>query len=159
MSTDKPDEGTAKFEPDNKAAREMALLAGYLVEHGREYSLTLDYSEGSIGDADALAVRLFEAIPHDSSAGLSEQERALILELGAYVGETFIRNHGGMWGWAETLDAGRNVGLRTNDGLIVFPVSTASNRLEGADVDSMVIFYRILTVWPQALGKAEGLRN
>ena len=102
---------------------------------------------------------VFEAIPHDSSAGLSEQERALILELGAYVGETFIRNHGGLWGWAETLDAGRNVGLRTNDGLIVFPVSTASNRLEGADVDSMVIFYRILTVWPQAQGGAKGLSN
>jgi hypothetical protein len=141
--------GDGAFEPSEKAAQEMVTMAGHWADHGRQYGLDLDYSDDSIGVAEALGLRLYEAIPHDESGELTDQERIVTLELAAYIGESFIRSHGGEWGWAQN-GRGRDLGLRTGDGITVYPIATVTHRLAGSDVDSLVIFYRLISNWPIA---------
>jgi hypothetical protein len=77
---------------------------------------------------------------------LKQLQGTLVFELGAYVGETFIRNHGGCWGWA-TMPGNRSFGLRTDSGLTAFPLTKAKKRLLG-NFGSLVAFYRLLVRWP-----------
>ena len=78
----------------------------------------------------------------------------LVFELGAYVGETFIRNHGGRWGWAA-MPGNRAFGLRTDSGLTAFPLTKAKKRLLG-NFGSLVAFYRLLVRWPEIQEVAGG---
>ena len=78
---------------------------------------------------------------------LRQLQGTLVFELGAYVGETFIRNHGGCWGWA-TMPGNRSFGLRTGSGLTAFPLTKAKKRLLG-NFGSLVAFYRLLVRWPE----------
>jgi len=135
-----------QFEPDPTTAFEMALTADLYVRRGLSRDVALDYSDASIAVAEALGGRTYEEL----CAGLSRDELkdlqgTLVLELGAYVGETFIRNHGGDWGWAS-MPVGRAFGLRTAAGLTAFPLTKAKKRLLG-DFGSLVAFYQLLVGW------------
>ena len=96
-----------------------------------------------------MGVQTYAALCHDLSRDeLKELQGTLVLELGAYVGETFIRNHGGQWGWAA-MPGGRAFGLRTDSGLNAFPLTKAKKRLLG-NLGSLVAFYQLLVRWPEA---------
>jgi len=139
----------AQFVPDAKLATEMATLARRYVDRGRELQVGLDFSDASIESADGIGIQLYQSLPRGASEGDLEQRRAaLASELGAYFGETYIRNHGGRWGWVAA--TGNQVfGLRTDAGLSAFPLGKARKRLQGAENDSLAAVYTFLWRWPE----------
>jgi hypothetical protein len=137
------------FDPDGVLALEMALTAALYTDRCRARDVILDYSDESIAAAEEVGVQTYAALCHDLSRDeLKELQGTLVLELGAYVGETFIRNHGGQWGWAA-MPGGRAFGLRTDSGLNAFPLTKAKKRLLG-NLGSLVAFYQLLVRWPEA---------
>ncbi len=132
------------FKQDYPASREMAIRAGRYVRRAHDLGFTLDFSDTSIEAAELFGLELWAMLP----GGLSEQEAdelsgRLIFELGAYFGETFIRNHGGRWGWATML--GRRVfALQTNTGVTAFPTRSARKRLQGEESESLATVYDFL---------------
>jgi hypothetical protein len=133
------------FKADPTAAREMASRASTFAGRGRELYVALDYSNASIEAADQLGLRLWDSAPLGLSDVAAEELRGrLIFELGAYFGETFIRNHGGRWGWA-TIYGRRVFALRTDSGFIAFPMTRARKRLQGEESDSLVTLYLSLS--------------
>ena len=138
----------AGFSPDAATAFEMALTADLYVRRGRAQDVALDYSDASIAGAEKLGVQTYADKCRDLSRDeLRELQGTLVLELGAYVGETSIRNHGGEWGWVA-MPGGRAFGLRTAAGLTAFPLTKAKKRLLG-DFGSLVEFYGLLMKWPE----------
>jgi hypothetical protein len=136
------------FAPDETTALELAQTAGLYVERGRALSVPLDYSDASIEAAEEMGVRAYASLCRDLAGDeLRQLQGTLVFELGAYVGETFIRNHGGCWGWAA-MSGNRSFGLRTDSGLTAFPLTKAKKRLLG-NFGSLVAFYRLLVRWPE----------
>jgi hypothetical protein len=136
------------FEPDEATALELVQMAGLYVERGRALNVSLDYSDSSIEAAEELGVRAYASLCRGLSGDeLKHLQGTLVFELGAYVGETFIRSHGGCWGWA-TMPGNRAFGLRTDSGLSAFPLIKAKKRLLG-NFGSLVAFYRLLVRWPE----------
>lgn len=143
------------FEPDETTGLELAQMAGLYVERGRALDVPLDYSDASIEAAEDMGVRTYASLcPGLAGDELRKLQRTLVFELGAYVGETFIRNHGGCWGWA-TMPGNRAFGLRTDSGLSAFPLTKAKKRLLG-NFGSLVAFYRLLVRWPETQEVAGG---
>ncbi len=144
------------FEPDATTGLELAKMAGLCVERGRARNVLLDYSDASIEAAEQMGVRTYASLcPGLAGDDLKHLQGTLVFELGAYVGETFIRNHGGCWGWA-TMPGNRAFGLRTDSGLTAFPLTKAKKRLLG-NFGSLVAFYRLLVRWPET-GEVAGGR-
>lgn len=136
------------FQQDDATAIELFKMSGAYVERGRKLGVRLDYSDGTIAAAEEMGVRTYAELCQGLAlAELRELQTALVSELGAYVGETFIRNHGGCWGWAP-MPGGRAFGLRTASGLTAFPMTKAKKRLLG-NIGSLVAFYRLLVRWPE----------
>jgi hypothetical protein len=108
----------------------------------------LDFSDGSIEAAEQMGVQTYASLCRGLALDeLRQLQSDLVSELGAYVGETFIRNHGGNWGWAP-MPGGRAFGLRTASGLTAFPMTKAKKRLLG-NIGSLVAFYRLMERWPE----------
>ncbi|MGD0018254.1 MAG: hypothetical protein ABSD62_03290 [Candidatus Limnocylindrales bacterium] len=150
-SGERPHDGIlgVQFEPDDELALEMASLAGLYVDRAQKLQVALDFSDASIEVADGIGLQMYEALPREvSRAELEEHRSALASELGAYFGETFIRNHGGRWGWVAATGS-RIFGLRTDAGLSAFPLSKARKRLQGAEHDSLGVLYNFLWRWPE----------
>jgi len=136
------------FEPDQITALELAEMAALYIERGRALDVALDYSDASIEAAEEMGVQAYASLCRGLSGDeLRQLQGTLVFELGAYVGETFIRNHGGCWGWA-TMPGNRSFGLRTGSGLTAFPLTKAKKRLLG-NFGSLVAFYRLLVRWPE----------
>jgi hypothetical protein len=141
------------FVPDDATALELAQMAGLYVERGRALSVALDYSDASIQAAEEMGVQAYASLCRGLAGDeLRQLQGTLVFELGAYVGETFIRNHGGCWGWA-TMPGNRAFGLRTGSGLTAFPLTKAKKRLLG-NFGSLVAFYRLLVRWPETADMA-----
>jgi hypothetical protein len=142
------------FEPDETTALELAEIARLYVERGRALDVALDYSDSSIEAAEEMGVQVYASLCRGLAGDeLRQLQGTLVFELGAYVGETFIRNHGGCWGWAA-MPGNRAFGLRTGSGLTAFPLTKAKKRLLG-NFGSLVAFYRLLVRWPET-GEATG---
>jgi hypothetical protein len=146
------------FEEDTEMAGEMAGLAKRFVERGRENEAILDFSDSSIDVADGIGLQMYEALPRAASGPkLEELRSALASELGAYFGETFIRNHGGRWGWVA--GSGTTVfGLRTEAGINAFPVIKARKRMSGAENESLAVVYAFLCRWQETQGQKRASR-
>jgi hypothetical protein len=145
--------GGAQFESDAPLALQMAGLADRYVDRGRDRKVALDFSDASIDTADGIGLQLYESLTREVfGARLEERRKALAAELGAYFGETFIRNHGGHWGWVAA--SGSSVfGLRTDDGLNAFPLGKARKRLQRAENESLATLYGFLWRWPETVAR------
>ena len=140
-----PSEGAVPFRRDYTAAREMIIRAGRYARRARDLSVVLDFSDASIGVAEEFGLELWAMLPGGLSDDKAEELRGrLIFDLGAYFGETLIRNHGGRWGWA-TIDGRRVFALRTNSGVIVFPLRKARTILRGEEPGTLVALYQFLS--------------
>src|ERR1035437_2588156 len=123
-------------------------MSDLYVQRGRALDVALDYSCASIEAAEEMGVQTYASLCRDLERDdLRQLQGTLVLELGTYVGETFIRNHGRRWGGA-TMPGGRASGLRTDSGLIAFPLTKAKKRLPGK-IGRLVAFYRLLVRWPE----------
>jgi hypothetical protein len=150
-SGERPHDGVlgAQFEPDDAMAREMTDLAGRYVERGREQKAALDFSDASIEEADGVGIQMYAALDGEvRGAELEERRNAIASELGAYFGETFIKNHGGRWGWVAAT-GNRLFGLHTDAGLNAFPLIKARKRLQRAENDNLGVVYAFLWRWPE----------
>jgi hypothetical protein len=137
------------FEPDETTALELAQAAALYVERGRALNVPLDFSDASIEAGEEMGVRAYASLCRGLAGDeLRQLQGTLVFELGAYVGETFIRNHGGCWGWAA-MPGNSAFGLRTDSGLTAFPLTKAKKRLLG-NFGSLVAFYRLLVRWPES---------
>ena len=135
------------FEPDDVTALELVRAADLYVRRSRAVDVNLDYSDDSIAVAEEMGVQTYASLCPDLSRDeLRQLQGTLVLELGAYVGETFIRNHGGCWGWVA-MPGGRSFGFRTASGLTAFPLTKAKKRVLG-NLGSLVAFYRLMVCWP-----------
>ena len=138
------------FEPDEETARQMAGLAAQFVERARPLDASCNYSDESIAAAEQIGLRLRESLTRGLAlAELAEARDDLAFQLGAYFGETLIRNHGGAWGWV-TMGPERVFGLRTASGLMTFPMARATKRLAGDEDKSLVALYQLLVDRPGA---------
>ena len=89
----------AQFQQDDATAIELFKMSGAYVARGRKLGVRLDYSDESVAAAEEMGVQTYARLCDGLTlAELRELQSALVSELGAYVGETFIRNHGGYWG-------------------------------------------------------------
>jgi hypothetical protein len=140
-----PSGGAVPFKRDYTAAREMAIRAGRYARQARDLGVVLDLSDASIEVAEELGLGLWAMLPAGPSDDKVEELRGrLIFDLGAYFGETLIRNHGGRWGWA--IMGGRRVfALRTTSGFTAFPVSKASRILRANEPGTLVTMYRFIS--------------
>jgi hypothetical protein len=140
-----PSGGAVPFKRDYTAAREMAIRAGRYVRRARDLGVVLDLSDASIEAAEEFGLRLWAMLPGGLSDDKAEELRGrLIFDLGAYFGETLIRNHGGRWGWA-IMEGRRVFALRTSSGFTAFPVSKARKILRGEEPGTLVTLYRLLS--------------
>lgn len=145
-----PDGGSVPFKVDHAAAREMAACAGRYVRRARDAGVNLNFSDASIEPADRFAFEVWTMLPGGLRKDAAEEIRSrLVLELGAYFGETFIRNYGGVWGWA-TIGGRRLFALRTRSGFNVFPMHQVTKRLRGVEKDPLVGLYGSLSRWRPA---------
>jgi hypothetical protein len=136
------------FEPDETTGLDVAKMADLYVDRGRALDVALNFSDASIEAAEEMGVQTYAWLCRGLAGDeLRRLQGTLVFELGAYVGETFIRNHGGCWGWA-TMPGNRAFGLRTDSGLTAFPLTKAKKRLLG-NFGSLVAFYRLLERWPE----------
>lgn len=147
-------QGAVQFSVDYTAAREMSIRAGRYVRRARDLHVFLDYSDTSVEAADTFGHELWSMLPGGLLPDEAEQLRQrLIDDLGAYFGETFIRNHGGTWGWADI--GGRRVwSLRTSSGYTAFPAQTASKRLRHQEPGNLSALYEFLVRQPQVSRRA-----
>ena len=140
-----PPEGVVPFRRDYAAAREMVIRAGQYARRARDLGYVLDFSDASIEVAEEFGLvswaKLSSGLPKDTAEDLRAR---LILDLGAYFGETFIRNRGGRWGWA-IMDGRRVFALRTGSGFTAFPVRKAGKILRGEEPGTLVTLYRVLS--------------
>ena len=132
------------FRRDYTASREMVIRAGQYARRARDLGFVLNFSDASIEVAEEFGLDLWVKLPGGLTKDTAEELRArLVFDLGAYFGETFIRNHGGRWGWA--IMGGRRVfALRTTSGFTAFPVSKASKILRANEPGTLVTMYRSL---------------
>jgi hypothetical protein len=158
-SGERPHDGVlgAQFESDAEFAREMARLAGLYVDRAKAAKTELDFSDESIESADAIGLQLYAALPRDvGGPKLEELRSGLASELGAYFGETFIKNHGGRWGWIAA-SGNRVFGLRTGADINAFPLVKARKRLQGAEHDNLAVLYSFLRRWPSTQAKRRSI--
>ena len=140
----KPSGGAVPFKRDYTAAREMVIRAGRYARRARDLGVVLDLSDASIEAAEAFGLELWAMLPGGLSDDNAEQLRErLIFDLGAYFGETLIRNHGGRWGWA-IMDGRRVFALRTSGGFTVFPMRKARKVLRGEEPGTLTTLYEFL---------------
>ena len=140
-----PSGGAVPFKRDYTAAREMAIRAGRYARQARDLGVVLDLSDASIGVAEEFGLGLWAMLPAGPSDDKVEELRGrLIFDLGAYFGETLIRNHGGRWGWA-TIDGRRVFALRTSTGFTVFPLRKARKILRGEESGTLATLYQLLS--------------
>jgi hypothetical protein len=140
-----PSEGAVPFKRDYTAAREMVIRAGRYARRARDLGVALNFTDASIEVAEEFGLELWAKLPGGLSDAKAEELRArLIFDLGAYFGETLIRNHGGRWGWA--IMGGRRVfSLRTSSGFTAFPVRKAGKILRGEEPGTLVTMYQLLS--------------
>jgi hypothetical protein len=140
-----PSGGAVPFKRDYTAAREMAIRAGRYARQARDLGVVLDLSDASIEVAEEFGLGLWATLPSGPSDDEVEQLRGrLIFDLGAYFGETLIRNHGGRWGWA-IIDGRRVFALRTSFGFTVFPLLKARKILRGEEPGTLATLYEFLS--------------
>lgn len=140
-----PSGGAVPFKRDYTAAREMAVRAGQYASRARDLGLVLDFSDASIEAAEECGLELWAKLPGGLPDDKAEDLRSrLIFDLGAYFGETLLRNHGGRWGWA-IMGGHRVFALRTSSGFTAFPVRKARKILRGEEPGTLVTMYQFLS--------------
>lgn len=140
-----PSGGAIPFKRDDTAAREMAIRAGRYARRARDLAFVLDFSDASMEVAEECGLELWAKLPGGPPNDKAEDLRSrLIFDLGAYFGETLLRNHGGRWGWA--IMGGRRVfALRTSSGFTAFPIRKARKILRGEEPGTLVTMYQFLS--------------
>ena len=109
------------------------------------FDITLDFTESSVEKVELIVSKLYDSIHRSFLSKLfydspSDDEIETISKvLGAYIGEVFIQEHGGVWGYNEQL---LTLGIQSGDNWL-FPCTKVFKRLTKGEEDSLICFYEI----------------
>jgi hypothetical protein len=134
------------FDASAELAAQMGFMAELAITLGRDSVGTeLDFSEASIGRADAIALHYHRKFRPRLFKRPSEQEVSTVAAvLGAYVGETYRRAYGGTWGWIDQAPDPRVATMHAADGAFFFPVARARRFLKNGEEDSFSVYFAAL---------------
>lgn len=129
------------FDADPEVADEAKRwAANFVTWAGKHFSVQMDLSDTSIALVEVIA----EEIDEEIRVGRASPEPKFAEELaplfGYYVGETYVTNHGGRWGWTDLPGGIRTVAVETTAGGIFWPVVKSLQRLL-REPDSDLSFY------------------
>jgi hypothetical protein len=138
------DEMHGVFAPDAKVKAIAAAYALDAVDFAQQaMSVELDWTEPSIMSVETVLDRMHKSIPKDKP---SRNDMEVVAKMfGSYLGEVFIRHHGGDWGMV-TLDGETSPGIRAaRNGSMFWPWARAIKRLENGSEDNVWDYYQQLT--------------
>lgn len=98
------------------------------------YGLELDYSPSTLNQLDDL-------IDHIFGPGSADDNAALIVAMGCYVGEVVLRAHGGQWRADEEFFHSPAVIIEGKLQTRTFPLSRVWRRFEYGSEQSLVAYY------------------
>jgi hypothetical protein len=104
----------------------------------RNLQITLDWTEASIEQVEAALDRLHRDPGRQQAP--EETVHAVAKAFGSYIGEVFIRHHGGEWGMV-TLNGPTFPGIRAKQGRLFWPCIRALHRLENGPEDNVWHYY------------------
>jgi Na+/phosphate symporter len=132
-------------------AEEMIQLADGAVSVARDsYQINLDYSEESIKRAEEIFNSLHKEVPRNFISkllkrGLTEtQIHSAALMLGAYIGETIRRIHGGEWIKEDVMREKDVTTLKVGE-TSIFPMAKAYKRIVNGSEDDIWFYYKVIT--------------
>ena len=119
-----------------------------MVEIAQRHNVTLDWSDASVERVETLADLFWSTRPRPklpwSRAAHRRELAGVANDLGAYIGEVFIRNHGGSWGWVIDASGGRFPGVSSIGGQLFWPTGRARNRLTDGPENNLWHYYLVL---------------
>lgn len=128
------------------ANEEVALQAredadGFVKMAKAVFGVTLDFSDASVEQVEQIAAEISAAFaaktPKEGSIA------RLSYAIGGYVGETYRRNHTGVWG-VMTQDGQQFSGMRTESGGLFWPTGKAEKRIRNGSEDNLWLYYQVL---------------
>ena len=128
----------------------MAIYAKEAVIYGNQHQKQMDYTDNSIRQVEELCAMIYNVIPRNmisrtlSKAPPEEHIIHAATILGAYVGETLIRNHGGEWSMSTNQADGAGFVLKI-DLIDVYPVNKIYKRLKKGPGENIVNYYETIT--------------
>ncbi|MFQ5724227.1 MAG: hypothetical protein ACE5G6_07005 [Terriglobia bacterium] len=119
----------------NWRAGDFQHQAGEFCEFARAtYGLDLDYAQGTVS-------QLEEFIDSNFGPGSADQNAALIVGMGCYLGEVIIRHHGGTWHADEEYFRSPAVVIEGKLQTHTFPLSRVWQRFEYGPERSLTAYY------------------
>ena len=109
----------------------------------RNMGITLDWSEHSIAAVEYILDRLCKSARIETPR--AERVEMVAKIFGSYIGEVFIRHHGGSWGWVSV--TGESLpGIRAaSGGHLFWPWARALKRLRDGPEENVWHYYLHLT--------------
>ena len=106
--------------------------------------IKLDYSPDSLAEVDRIVGRF-----HYDGLG-PDKIGPMVFSFGCYVGEIFVRHHGGVWKMPsdtnlpdDLKDQNGTMVVELPDGTVWNPIGKAFKLLENGDTDSVLYFYQV----------------
>ena len=130
-----------KYQPIPKNA---ALFASDIVEAAQDVSgVHLDYSPQSVKEVDNIIESLREG------GSRKEDVSATLFGFGCYIGEVFVRNHGGVWKTSEETPMKDVTSMpfliEMPDGQVGNPIGKVFKQFDSGQFESVDEFYRIFS--------------
>lgn len=113
----------------------------------QKFGRSLDYSDGSVADIEAVLTLLHASIPAEKPSEDDIEDFAMLF--GSYLGETYRRNHGGQWGISNGMPA-----LAIGSGYSAYPWSRVFKRLTNGEEDEVCGWYASMIQYG-ALGSSQ----
>jgi len=119
----------------------------------RNMGITLDWSESSVAAVEYVLDRLCKTARVEKPS--PEKVEVVAKIFGSYIGEVFIRNHGGSWGWVSV--TGEPIpGIRSaNGGHMFWPWARTLKRLREGAEENVWHYYLHLTDRLSSIGTFE----
>ncbi|HJP87416.1 MAG TPA: hypothetical protein VJ850_00050, partial [Candidatus Limnocylindrales bacterium] len=109
---------------------EASRVAGNFVRWAREhFAVDADYTDASIDVVESIASKIDEDIRLRRASPDPSFAEAMAPGFGFYIGETYLKNHGGSWGWSDVPDGIRTVAVQTPNGGLFWPALKSLKRL------------------------------
>jgi hypothetical protein len=120
------------------------LFAVDIVEAAKEVSgVHLDYSPESVKDVD----KIIESLR--SGGSKKEDVSATLFGFGCYIGEIFIKNHGGIWKASEATPMKEVTSMpfliEMPDGQVGNPIGKAFKQFDSGQFESVYDFYQVFS--------------
>ena len=134
-------ESPFKFVADEEVTKIAKAYTEEIVDYARKvFKINFDFSEQSIKYVELLCEKIYEMKNKTTEETIMNYTRAL----GSYVGEVYIKHHGGEWGLI-TYDGNTFPGIRSTKQHQFWPWGRVLNRIEEGPENNVWHYYLSLT--------------